>query len=207
MVAVLRFSLRFVGLYVPLLVVFGAPIVERATGTLLGAVGASTLQALLRRDVTWTLGETGGWRGSRVSLVIFPEGSGVGIMTLDQSRNIPLFAAVVLALSRRWGARMCAILAVGLAALLVFDGAMLAVNVWNQLPNWAPRTRGFDLLSVLNVYCATGAGIFAAPAFVGALAVVAFGDAEETDARRRRIPRNAPCWCGSGVKMKRCCGA
>ncbi|MBI4516144.1 MAG: SEC-C domain-containing protein [Deltaproteobacteria bacterium] len=81
---------------------------------------------------------------------------------------------------------------------------VVAGEAWQALEDTVPFNRAYQALAVLGIYHATGgAGLFAAPVFVGALAALTLGKAGPP--LSQQPGRNDPCPCGSGLKSKRCC--
>ena len=131
----------------------------------------------------------------------------------------PLLAALILATpgwSRRRRGRA---LAIGLTLLTLTQVVFFLVTVvaTQQSPVMSPegmiQPAGYSPIKQPIFYAlyyffdAMGRGFFALLIFLG---LVAFGG-ERIHAKRaatapRRVNRNAPCPCGSGLKYKRCCG-
>lgn len=209
MTSIFWLSVRFLVLYAVLLGVFMLRPVENLVGGTIGVTAAGVLHLCLDRSVASAV------RDDTVVFTVAAMNPGetweTDIATLEHLRNLPLFVAIVLAAAwaRNWHSRrrLVQVLLMGCSGLIVLDGLIVAAEVWQKLPDSVPLTRAYEVLAALGIFHATGgAGLFAAPVFVGALAVLTLRD--DPDSLTGAAPRrNDPCPCGSGRKWKQCCGA
>ncbi len=124
----------------------------------------------------------------------------------EHTRNLPLFLAIVFAAAGGRRSRLAFVLPVGLLVLVLLDGLIVAADGWTDLQPTVPYNAAYEVLAVLSVFHLTGAGMFAAPVFVGALIALTLQRDVPIPARERP-GRNDECFCGSGLKFKRCCGS
>ena len=122
----------------------------------------------------------------------------------------PLLTALILAAPGWSWRRRGRALAIGLTLLTLTQIVFFLITVvaTQQSPVMSPegmiQPAGYSPIkqpvfyALYNFFDAMGRGFFALLIFLG---LVAFGGAP------RRISRNAPCPCGSGLKYKRCCGS
>jgi len=130
----------------------------------------------------------------------------------------PVLAALILATSGwRWR-RRGRLLAIGLTLLTVTQVAFFIVTIvaTQQSPVMSPdgmiQTAGYSPIkrpifyALYYFFDVMGRGFFALLIFLG---LIAFDwpsrEVAPTAATPRRIGRNDPCPCGSGLKYKRCC--
>jgi SEC-C motif-containing protein len=134
--------------------------------------------------------------------------------------GLPLLAALILAAPGWSWRRRGRSLAIGLALLVLSQVAFFVITVvaTQQSPVMSPdgmiQPSGHSPIKQPIFYALyyffdeMGRGFFALLIF---LALIMFGrertKASLARAVPRRISRNAPCPCGSGLKYKRCCGA
>ena len=209
MTSVFAFSLRFLACYALLLGVLVLPPIEHLAGGIVAAGASLVLNVCLGRSVSSSTA------GSDLVFAVIADEPGqtwqITVEALEHLRNLPLFAAIVLAAGwpRRWRPRrrLLQILGIGAVSLLALDALIVAAEAWERLPDAVPLTGAYQVLAALAIFHATGgAGLFAAPVFVGALGVLTLRD--EGDRVAGTQPRrNDPCPCGSGRKWKQCCGA
>jgi hypothetical protein len=172
-------SARFLLLYTLLLGVCAIPPVQPVIGGVVASVAAEILQLCVGRPVESSVGD-----GTMV--LTFPahddaDGAETEIATLEHIRNLALFLAIVLAAAKVRDRRLVMVAVIGSLGLIVLDGAIVASETWLNLSDSVPLNRAYQVLAVLSVYHATGAaGMFAAPAFVGALAVFALNQSRAT---------------------------
>ena len=209
MTSIFAFSLRFVALYALLLGVLALPPIEHLAGGIVATAASGVLNLCLGRSVASSVS------GSDLLFMVAADKPGetwqVSIDALEHLRNLPLFTAIVLAAgwARRWRPRrrLVEVLLIGALGLIVLDGLIVAAEAWEKLPDAVPLTATYQVLAALAIFHATGgAGLFAAPVFVGALGVLTLRD-ERNGAGGGRPRRNDRCPCGSGRKFKHCCGA
>jgi len=133
----------------------------------------------------------------------------------------PLLTALILA-APGWGwRRRGRALAIGLILLTLTQIAFFVVTIvaTQQSPVMSPdgmiQPAGYSPIkqpifyALYSFFDAMGRGFFALLIF---LALIAFtwdptAAAAPAPTAPRRVGRNAPCPCGSGLKYKRCCGA
>jgi hypothetical protein len=133
--------------------------------------------------------------------------------------GLPLLAALILAAPGWTWRRRGRALGVGLTLLTLTQIVFFLITVvgTQQSPVMSPegmlQPTGYSPIKQPIFYAlyyyfdAMGRNFFALVIFLG---LVAFGGERREAARAaapRRISRNAPCPCGSGLKYKRCCGA
>ncbi|MBI1814736.1 MAG: hypothetical protein HYR72_07150 [Deltaproteobacteria bacterium] len=172
-------SFRFLALYTLLLGVCGNPPVQPVIGRAVASVAAEILQLSLGRPIESSLGA--GTMVLTVPEYDDAEAAETEIGTLEHIRNLALFLAVVLAAAKVRDRRLVMVAVIGSLGLIVLDGAIVAAEAWLNLSDSVGFNRAYEVLAVLSVYHATGAaGMFAAPAFVGALAVFALNQPRAT---------------------------
>jgi hypothetical protein len=120
------------------------------------------------------------------------------------TRNIPMFLALVLAAFGKLNRRALLFLGIGLLAVLLLDGLVVAAHAWGTMQGVVPFNGAGHVLSVFGVWSL--GGIFVAPLFIGAALALALMGHSGGGPLVRPGP-NHPCPCGSGLKYKRCCGA
>lgn len=187
-------SLRFLALYVAFLAVFLVPPVLHVASGAVAWVGALVLRACWGAPAAWSLTDAGIMLGS--------PSQWLEMDALTQVRNLPLFWAIVLAVARVRRMPMLLVLTVGSAALVLLDGIIIAGDVWTALD--VPANRAFPVVGAFNAFHNTG-GMSVAPTFIGAL--IALTILNQHAAVLGGARRNDACPCGSGQKLKRCCGA
>jgi len=209
MTSVLFLSLRFLACYVVLLGVLVSSLGNHLVAGAISATAAEVLERCTGYDVDGEI--DGDQMHFRVSALQPPPNTwNVHVNSIEHTRNVAMFIAIVLAADwvPRWRPRrgLLAVLFLGTLGLVLVDGLIVAGDAWQTVSGDLPQNAGYQALATIGVYHATGgAGLFAAPVFVGALSVLAL----RRDSIRPDAPpgRNDPCPCGSGRKWKRCCGA
>lgn len=130
----------------------------------------------------------------------------------------PVLTALILAAPGFTWRRRGRALAIGLAWLTVTQVAFFVVTIvaTQQSPVMSPegmlQPAGYSPIKqpifygLYYFFDVMGRGFFALAIFLGLIAF-SWGQPEPPApaAPARRIPRNAPCPCGSGLKYKRCC--
>jgi hypothetical protein len=134
--------------------------------------------------------------------------------------GLPILAALILAAPHWHWRRRGRALAIGLSLLVLTQVAFFVITVvaTQQSPVMSPegmiQPSGYSPIKQPIFYAlyyffdAMGRGFFALLIFLGLIAFSWDPSAPEpAPAAPRRVNRNAPCPCGSGLKYKRCCGA
>jgi hypothetical protein len=189
-------SLRFVVWYGVLLAALALPPLHHVAGALVAALSAALLHLCAGQAVHASIAD------GRMVLTA-PDGGQSTLSVVEHVRNLALFAAIVLAAATARDRRMVRILLSGLIGLILLDAAIVAAEMWQNLEESLPLNAAYQVLVLFGVYHATGAaGMFAAPVFVGGLAVLVLQRPPDP----ARPPRNARCPCGSGRKYRQCCG-
>jgi hypothetical protein len=204
-----RVSVRFAILYAVLLAAVAVSPLAGPMSEIVATTAAHVLTACTSRPVVSSVVD-----GS-IGLAIVPEDgrqpAWAAVDALGHTINVPLFIAIVVAMgTARAGTRLsyqglglCGLVLLGLVGL---DGAVVGFEGWGRWPAGIrpPANACYEVLGTLAVLHGTG-GVFVAPAFIGAFCAMVLVR-PPSHAVRARSRRNDPCPCGSGLKVKRCCG-
>lgn len=165
---------RFLALYAVLLVAFAMTPIRHTVGTGVAWTAAAVLGACSGISVGWSL--DGSEMSFTVPEVTDQETGTVADQTrrtldlVEHTRNVPLFVAIILVAARVRGRSLLLLLVSGSVALILLDGLIVAADAWRDLQPEMSLHPAYHLLAVVAVFHLTGAGIFAAPVFLGAVA-------------------------------------
>lgn len=183
--------LKRLGLFVlfsaALLAAFSVGPLRALAGGAVACTASTILQWCWGAPVGWSLTAANDMAISVPARDVWESGT-VELGTALFVRNMPLFIAIVLAVAPRLRRHVAVLLGAGLIALVLLDGVVVAYTTWRTVAgNVRPTGLVFELLALPSVYSSTG-GLFVAPVFLGAFAMM-LPNAERRGGEKARTTR------------------